>query len=117
MLKHFVKVTRTHHQCPFSVKKTRKIYNRVEYYWARTPTSSEQKCDWKNAGLEMVTGFVSFGTRQKNKRQTQYTGQIQRNMFYKNKSENMLLACGIKGKKLEAPALSDSWLNVRKISS
>lgn len=87
-VKHFLKVIHSH-QCPFSVKTTRKTHQSVECFWARTPIGSTPKCGWKNSGMEM-TQLGSFCLALNEKQiNTQYTGQSQRNPFYKSKSENM----------------------------
>lgn len=90
-VQHLVKVMHAH-QCPFSVKMTREVHQSIECFWARTPTSSIPKCGWKNSWMETTTtGFVLFGTKQKTKgKHTVYLKfkQIQRNLFYKSKSEN-----------------------------
>lgn len=97
------------------VKKTIQIHNRVECYWAGTPTSSEQKCGWKNSGIEMMTtGFVSFGTSRETKDKGSPVDRFKETCFIKVKWKHVI---GLQhpGEKIQGTCCF--WLKGTKISS
>lgn len=79
-----------------------------------TLTSWEQKCGWKKSRdwNWWWPSLCRLALDGKQKTNTQYTGQIQRNILYKSESENMLLAAVSRGhQQLPSPSFMEGEIH------